>query len=578
MQNNHFFNSLIDGNYERWLLFLLGNIGKSNYSKASDFKTLNDYATYLYGKTNGYVYSCVKYKHNDGNEIFSSRGVNLARINVSNLSNTIFSDILNKKSYDRYMTLNTFWYKKENGTPVLARKVENAKRLNAFYVDIDCYKMGLSQETVIYELTECLSSYAIPHWTFLIKSGRGVYVVWKLRNEDGYIDEVKKKWKIVEDYLCSQLKSLGADTNATDISRVLRVPFSYNSKSNTMVEIVEFFDVDYSIYDIMAEYCSEHIQKCYHNNAKAIKKEKKLTPKMIKCANAIAEKLGVCSPCSSDADYKTVWQFINDNKEHIKAKTKCSATTIPSYIARDCAKNADDIARLMRLRHGKENGCREVALFLYRTMLLRATENASYALESTLRLNSTFASPLDEKTVIEATESAERYYKTRYNFTRKKIAEMLNINKAECETLCFICGLNCAKNRKKINRNYYLNKLKGKNEKTKKTKIDERRIRINSMVNDGFCCDAICAELNISKSTLYRDMKTLGITFKNDDNDITNCGESINEKKKVKKCIFIGKKAVFLHSHFLRFTINKGTLFRSFLLRILKLFFLFFPP
>lgn len=533
----------------------------------------------MYGKTNGYIYSCVKYKHDNGNEVFSSRGLNLARVNTSDMSNTIFSDVLNGKVNDRYMTLNTFWRKKvdANEKPILARKVENAKRLNAFYVDIDCYKMGLSQETVIYELTECLSSYAIPHWTFLIKSGRGVYVVWKLRNEDGYIDGVKKKWKIVEDYLCSQLQSLGADTNATDISRVLRVPFSYNSKSNSMVEIVEFFDVDYSIYDIMAEYCSEHIQKCYHNNAKAIKKEKKLTPKMIKCADGIAKKLGVNSPCTENADYYSVWKFINDNKNLINAKSRYTVTTLPSYIARDCAKNADDIERLMALRHGKENGCREVALFLFRTMLLRATEDTTYALERTLELNSTFASPLDVKTVVEATESAERYYKTRYNFSRKKIAEMLNINDSECESLCFLCGANCVRNRQNANRKYYLSTLEKENKTTKESKINERRIRIKKMVNDGFCCDAICKELGISKATLYRDMQVLNITFKSDDIEAV-CENEITEAECNVYCDWGEKKSVFGLSHFLRYAVNKRTLFRSPLLRILNLFLFFFPP
>ena len=561
---------------------MLGNFGSSTYKCASDFKTLNDFISYMYGKTNGYIYSCVKYKHGNGNEVFSSRGLNLALVDTSDMSNTIFSDVLNGKVNDRYMTLNTFWRKKvdANEKPILARKVENAKRLNAFYVDIDCYKLGLTQDAVIHELIESSSFLSIPHWTFLIKSGRGVYVIWKLRNEDGYIDEVKRKWKVVEDYLCSQLSYLGADSNATDIARVLRVPFSYNSKSNSMVEIVDFCDVDYSIYDVMAEYCSEHLDKYYHHSdKKATKKEKKLTPKMIKCANGIAEKLGVDSPCTHDADYMSVWNFINANKNLI-SKTYYASTSVPSYISRNCAKNADDIERLMTIRKGNENGCREVALFLYRTMLLKATDNASYALSRTLELNKSFASPLDEKTVIEATKSAERYYKTRYNFTRKKIAEMLNLTTSECESLCFLCGDNCVKNRKNINKNYYLNTLAKNNETTKKFKIEERRNRINEMVNDGFCCDAICNELNISKATLYRDMNVLGISFsvqKNDEvnEEIDNKSEKTESQRNASENN--EKKAVFCHSHFLRFTFNKGNFVPYPLFRFLVRFH-FIPP
>ncbi len=523
---------------------MIGNFGKSKYKCVQDFNTLNDFAEYMYSNTNGYIYSCIKY-NNNGNEIFSSRAVSLKRINLSDLSNTIFSDVLDGQAQDRYITLNTFCKKK---TSPLSRKVENSKRLNAFYVDIDCYKMGLSQDAVIYELTNNLNDYAIPHWTFLMKSGRGVYVIWKLRNEDGYIDAVKNKWKVVEDYLCNQLSDLGADKNATDIARVLRVPFSYNAKNGKMVSIVDFCDVDYSIYDIMTEYCPVNL---YHTDKSKAIKEKKITPKMKCCADAIAKALGVVSPCNGkDADFGTVWSFINDNKSLIRN----SHGELKSYKAKYCAKNADDIIKLMALRKGKENGYREVALFLIRTMLLKATEDTSYALETTLKVNQTFAKPLDEKTVIEATKSAERYYKSRYNYSRAKIAEMLNISESECKALCFRCGDKCV-NRKESNQKYYLSILEKKNDKPKKLKIADRRNKINDLVSDGLCCDAICDMLNISKATLYRDMAFLGISFASDtDSDMHN-DDNKNEKGIVK----IGfKMPIFRHSHFLRLSIIKG--------------------
>ena len=46
-------------------------------------------------------------------------------------------------------------------------------------------------------------------------------------------------WKAVQEYLYSQLKEFGADRKALDVTRILRVPGSINSKSGTRVTILE---------------------------------------------------------------------------------------------------------------------------------------------------------------------------------------------------------------------------------------------------------------------------------------------------------------------------------------------------
>lgn len=517
---------------------MLGTFNQSvKYKSVEDFKSLSDYFHYFFDGVNGYVYSCGKCKNRDGLSVFYNNGVNLNTLDFDDLGHSRrFSDIESRVCYDRYMTLNTFTYvKSDDGKPNLARRVENTKRLNALYVDIDCYNVGMNPEEVIYELTYNLRSYKIPQWTFLIKSGQGVYIVWKLRNEDGYVLQNRQRWQAIEHYLCSQLASLGADTKATDCSRVLRIPFSYNSKNGAQVFIDSFCDVSYSLYEL----CYDYVPEIYEKSAKSKSTNRKLSSRMIFCADKIAESLGVDSP-STSSDFKKVWCFINDNKSLIKERSvKYSVTgSIPAYRAKCCAENANDIERLMSLRYAEEHGHREVALFLYRLMLMWAFEDAEIALKRTLELNATFSIPLDEKTVIVATESAERHYK-RYNVSRSYISEMLSITLEESEALSFLPPNGCKRKprpkngdgatRAKNNRAYYVRTLENDGKSLKKDKLSIRRAKLSELVSLGYDCASLCSLLGVSRATLYRDLAFLGLSLSEASHNYSEASEGVSE-------------------------------------------------
>ena len=83
-------------------------------------------------------------------------------------------------------------------------------------------------------------------------SGRGVHLYWRIQNAPfGALNT----WQELQDYIYYNLKHLGADRKATDGARVLRLPGTINSKSDTDCKVLYIDnDVEYSMYELREEY------------------------------------------------------------------------------------------------------------------------------------------------------------------------------------------------------------------------------------------------------------------------------------------------------------------------------------
>ncbi len=77
---------------------------------------------------------------------------------------------------DVYASLNTYIGKK--------RRVATLKKINAVYVDLDVYNKNLTKAQALVWLHEEYYDKIIPAPTYVIDSGRGLYLIWKLKNED----------------------------------------------------------------------------------------------------------------------------------------------------------------------------------------------------------------------------------------------------------------------------------------------------------------------------------------------------------------------------------------------------------
>ncbi len=131
--------------------------------------------------------------------------------------------------HDMYMSMNNFY--------IPRRGIDTIKRLNALYVDIDYYKTKYNNITEVMEIVQMRSMVFdnIPVPSYVVNSGRGMYLVWLIEQESNF---ALATWQSVQQYLCQQLLDVGADANAIDAARILRVPGTVNSKSNTEVKII----------------------------------------------------------------------------------------------------------------------------------------------------------------------------------------------------------------------------------------------------------------------------------------------------------------------------------------------------
>lgn len=348
-----------------------------------------------------------------------------------------------------YLSLNTF-YK-------TYRRIENLKELNCIHMDLDTYKTKFSKAQILMNLDDNYFGKTIPIPNLIIDSGRGLYLIWLIEPVP-YM--ALPLWKAVEEYIYSQLKEFGADRMALDPTRVLRVPGSINSKSNTMVKTLETNEYIHKLREIQTEYLPD-IPK--HEKNKSSAPKKKGRPK------------------------KVVYMF---NERSL-------------YLAR-----ITDLVKLCELRNYDLEGEREMILFLYRYYLNYFFEDKQKALEDTLELNDMFVKPLLTKEATKATESAEKVYKEKnkdYKYKNETLIELLQITEDEQQYMTTIISKNEYKVRHRAReKNRYASKLKEEGKMTKQEELKILRERIKVLREQGLKNKDISDLLNIPLKTLKR--------------------------------------------------------------------------
>ncbi|GAA0096414.1 DNA-binding response regulator [Clostridium perfringens] len=341
-----------------------------------------------------------------------------------------------------YITPNTFY------KPY--RRLECVKELNCLFIDLDYYKTGKTKEQVLMDLEKNYFNQNIPIPNYVIDSGRGMYLIWRINSVPSMALPL---WKAVQEYLWEQLKGFGADRQALDATRILRVPGSKNSKSKTVVSILDEYEY---IYDL------REIQNGFLPDLKPYEK-KKGRPRKV--------------------------NFIYRERS--------------LYYAR-----IQDIIKLCELRNYNLKGHRELILFLYRYYLCSFTEDVKKALEDVLELNNMFKQPLKEKEVIRATTSAERCYLNKdkkYKYKNETLIELLEIIEEEQMYMITIISKNEYKRRDKIyQKKKYQEKLKSQGKLMKKEELDILRQKIKALKEKGFKNKEITLMLKVPIKTLER--------------------------------------------------------------------------
>ena len=340
-------------------------------------------------------------------------------------------------------------YVSQNSFIKESRQLINLNRLHSIYIDIDCYRKNLTKEAVIFFLEEMYGE--IPRPNYLIDSGRGVYYII-------LIDENKKKlpeWQVIEKFLFSKMEWLGADAKCLDATRVLRVVDSVNSRNNQRVTILDHYDYDYSIDEILENYIPEIPR------AKKAKKKKKGRPKKI----------------------VSLYNLYTLYNSRIK-----------------------DIEKLCRIRNYNMNGYRETTLFLYRYFSNVYHDDEEDALYNALELNKKFTEPLNEMELIQDTESASRYYKDiKYKYSNAKLIELLDITEEEQKQLSTIISTKEKYRRNNLRRYRERRDKEGKTEK--EIEIDKRLIKIKELKQKKYTNKEIAEMLGITERTVINELK-----------------------------------------------------------------------
>lgn len=367
-----------------------------------------------------------------------------------------------------YITLNTF-YK-------TYRRLECIKELKALFIDLDTYNTDFTKEQILMNLNKNYFKQSMPIPNFIVDSGRGLYLIWLIKKVPS---RALPLWKAVEEYFYKELKEFGADRQALDATRILRVPGSINSKTNTKVKIIDEYDYLYDLREIQKEYMPEL------NEMVSVRRGR---PKKV--------------------------SFVYRERS--------------LYYVR-----LQDIIKLCELRNYNLKGHREFVLFLYRYYLCYFTEDVKKALNDTLELNSMFRQPLKESEVISATKSAETVFKDQnkdYKYKNKTLINLLEITDEEQKEMKTIISKEEYRRRdreyQKKNYKYdsnkakikydserakqvYQKKLKSQGKLSKKEEISLRRKKIKDLLDKGLNQKEIYLQLNISKRTCINDINIL---------------------------------------------------------------------
>lgn len=355
---------------------------------------------------------------------------------------------INLKEKDVYISQNTFNQEK--------RKLIYLKELKALYIDIDCYNMKMSKEAVKYYLENDLYG-QIPIPNMLIDSGRGLYYIIFLENTPA---KELPKWKVVEEYLYSKLKKYGADHKALDATRVLRVEGSINSKVNSIVKVIDTYDYQYTLDEIIEHYIPE-IQ-----------------------------------------EYKEEIQKPKGVKKKGRRKKIVSIYTLASLYYR----RYEDIIKLVEIRNYNMTGYREITLFLIRYFLSVYYTNDKNALEEIIEINNKFTEPLSEKEVMEATLSAAVGAKeNKYKYSNDKLIKLLDITPLEQKEMDTIISKS-----EKYYRNNEKRKLNRRNEVglTKREQDKQNKLeKIKELKRKKYTNNQIAEIMNMSEKQIKRYMK-----------------------------------------------------------------------
>lgn len=381
--------------------------------------------------------------------------------------------LLNSNMSDIYHSNNSF-YKPQRGEATLFN-------LNALYIDIDGH--GDSDSLIDYNriheyLKVVFFNRKIPLPTFVVGTGRGLHLYWKIETAPR---DAKYLFKMIQISLAEVLAEinkfdgrLNVDMScANDVARVFRVPNTLNSKSQTYAQILEANNVCYTMSDIRDKY----FRHLYSDSDRLAKKSRE------RANNVIANR------------------FFN--------KLNLQQSRI------------DDLLKLLEMRAGDMKGYRDKFLFIYGWTVVDKRASEEIFIRELIAVNELFKDPLTHAEISNKARQIYKKYKSKvlkkdnptqfyeyfdvYIFRNDTIIKYLDITEQEQKQLKTIIA-----KREKYDRNNERRQTERRNKagltKKQQEKADRKR-KIQELKAQGYKQKDVIKLLGLSERTVRADWK-----------------------------------------------------------------------
>lgn len=331
-----------------------------------------------------------------------------------------------------------------------SREASRLKQIRNIAIDIDQYNLGMTIDEVIDEIQVLIMEDVIPEPNLVLES-RGVQLFYSI--DKGAPPEMAWLTAYITEQFIAKLEHLGADSNAKDVSRVMRVPNSVNERNNAVVTPCIWNPEAYTLQELQS-YCRPL--------------EKFTTRKKTKTTITYL-------PTS-----KRLIQFYKTNYARLR-----------------------DLNRLIELRNGDFTGVRNVFLYMYAYHESLVLDTQKDVLNSVKNVFSEIYSKKDkpmsnrefERTVKSAYKDAEAFFKhykdngytvvyghldgIKKPYKTKNMIKKLNITLEEQEDMRTLRNPEIAK---KQHASYMRNKRRGEGSKPREeyiqSKQDEKSARV----------------------------------------------------------------------------------------------------
>lgn len=372
-----------------------------------------------------------------------------------------------------YMTPNSFFMPK--------RKIENIRKLNALYIDIDYYNIEnlktYDHERVLAILENDYFGQEVPEPSFAIFTGHGLAVYWLI---EPVPIKVLPLWNAIQKHFLGKLKEMGADSKSIDGARIMRLAGSLNDKTGERAKLYMYDEkLVYTLKDIQEDYLPE------------------LTP------------------------------YVKNPAHKAKGRNSKIVNFYTLYSLHYARLN--DILKLQEIRDGycrnndgslQEEGQRELMCFLYRYWYCCYCNDTKQALENTLEFNQGLKKPLPNTEVEKITEQAEKAYREwlldspngvykrgGYNYKNETLISLLNITEDEMRVLITIID-----KKEKTRRDSKKKRDERRNEEglTKREQQKKDTIKaVEQLYKNGYKQVEIAKELNLTKGRVSQIVKKL---------------------------------------------------------------------